>query len=258
MNLKQNTILITGGTSGIGFEMAKQFLALDNKVIVTGRDSAKLEKAKSLLPKLFTIQSDVSEPTAVQSLFQKISKDFPETNILINNAGVMKTVNMQDNDLNLVELTKEIEINLMGPIRMTKQFMKILKNKNNAAIVNVSSGLAFVPLPIAPVYCSTKAAMHSFSQSLRMQLQNTKVKVFELCPPATHTEMMDAFHEDDMKGISVMKVGEMVKTFMDGFSADKFEIRPGQSNQLKFMSRLAPEFILKQLSRPVARMHSTM
>ena len=252
MNLSGNTILITGGTSGIGFELAKQLNSLNNKIVVTGRDEAKLRKAKEKLSQISTIQSDVSKQSDVESLYARIKKDFPETNILINNAGIMKNINLHS--AQVADVTQEIEINLNGPVRMSVMFLPHLKEKAAAAIVNVSSGLAFVPLPSSPVYCATKAALHSFSQSLRVQLKNTSVRVFELAPPATKTELLGSFDNEDMKGISIMAVEDMVAAAIKGIQADQFEIRPGQSNQLKFMSRLAPEFILKQMSKPVDRM----
>lgn len=120
--------------------------------------------------------------------------------------------------------------------------------------MNVSSGLAFVPLPMSPVYCATKAGLHSFTLSLRVQLKKTNIKVFELAPPATQTELLSDWDPQDMKGISVMKVEQMVTAAVKGMQNDQFEIRPGQANQLKMMSRLAPQFILNQLSKPVERM----
>jgi uncharacterized oxidoreductase len=254
MNLTNNTILITGGTNGIGFELAKQLLQLGNTVIVTGRDTAKLQKTKKELPKIHTIQSDVSKIADIDSLFAQVIKDFPQTNILINNAGIMREINLHDHQSNLLDLTREIETNLCGPIRLTSKFLNHLKAKPTAAIVNVSSGVAFVPLPTSPIYCATKAALHSFTQSLRVQLKNTKINVFELAPPATQTELLASANPEDMKGVSIMKVEDMVAVAIKGFQSGQLEIRPGQANQLKFMSRLAPEFILKQLSRPVERM----
>jgi uncharacterized oxidoreductase len=138
-----------------------------------------------------------------------------------------------------------------------KQFLPHLKTKSEAAIMNVSSSLAFVPLPISPVYCATKAGLHSFSESLRVQLKNTKVKVFDLAPPATQTELLGDFDVEDMKGASVMTVEDMVRVAVKGMQTDRFEIRPGQANQLKMMNRLAPGFILKQMSRSVDRMLKT-
>jgi uncharacterized oxidoreductase len=233
-------------------------LAKGNKIIITGRDMAKLEKAKKQFKDIEIIQSDVSRPSEIEGLFKKITQNFPATNILINNAGIMRNLNLHDDASDLEGLTQEIDINLKGPIRMCKKFLSHLKTKSNGAIVNVSSGLAFVPLPSSPVYCSTKAALHSFTQSLRVQLKKTGIKVFELAPPATKTELLGDFDPEDMKGISIMSVEDMVAAAIKGMESDKFEIRPGQSNQLKFMSRVAPEFILKQMSKPVDRMLKEM
>ena len=254
MNLKNNTILITGGASGIGFELTKQLVKMGNKIIITGRDAIKLQQAKEKIPQLHTIRSDVANPRDVEALFSQVTKEFPELNILINNAGIMRNINLHESGSGLEDLTREIDTNLNGPIRMTAKFLPHLKTKPDAAIVNVSSGLAFVPLPVSPIYCATKAALHSYTLSLRVQLKNTKVKVFELAPPATDTDLLKSHNRDDMKGVSIMPVETMVAAFVKGFQANQFEIRPGQANQLKFMSRLAPDFILKQLSRPVDRM----
>ena len=254
MKLTKNTILITGGASGIGLELAKQLSQLDNEIVITGRDQKKLDRAKTLLPKVHTIKSDVCDTKAIIELYGKVTQEFPHLNILINNAGIMRTINLHDAQGSLEDLTQEIQTNLSGPIRMVKQFLTHLKDKPNAAIVNVSSGLAFVPLPMSPVYCATKAGLHSYTVSLRVQLKNTDVKVFELAPPATATELLGDFNPEDMKGVTIMKVEDMVAAAIKGMQSDQFEICPGQSSQLKLMSRLAPQFILKQMSKPVDRM----
>jgi hypothetical protein len=135
---------------------------------------------------------------------------------------------------------------------MVKQFLPHLKSQGFAAIVNVSSGLAFVPLPIAPIYCAAKAGVHSFTQSLRVQLRNTRIKVFELAPPMTRTPLFAGdIRADDVKGIPMMDVSKMVSQAIKGLERDQLEIRPGLSNVLKLMSRLAPQFILNRLSRSV-------
>jgi uncharacterized oxidoreductase len=254
MKLSGNTILITGGSSGIGLELAKKLEALGNQILITGRDAKKLEAAKKLLPKVRAYQSDVSDAAAIEALYTKVTADFPELNILINNAGIMRTINVHDESGSLEDITREIEINLNGPIRMVKRFLPHLKKKPSAAIMNVSSGLAFVPLPVSPVYCATKAALHSFTMSLRVQLKKTNVKVFELAPPATQTELLGEFDSEDMKGIAIMPLADMVAAAVKGLGSDQFEIRPGQSNQLKLMSRVAPQFILNQMSKSVDRM----
>jgi uncharacterized oxidoreductase len=140
---------------------------------------------------------------------------------------------------------------------MNDVFLPLLKGKNNSAIVNVTSGLAFVPLPISPVYCASKAALHSYTLSLREQLRNTAIKVFELAPPATDTELLADFNEEEMKGTKIMSVQAMVADFIKSFSNNKYEICPGQSSQLRFMSRYFPGFILKQMSKTVDSMHAS-
>jgi uncharacterized oxidoreductase len=254
MKIKGNTILITGGTSGIGLELTKQLLEFGNDVIITGRDQAKLDGIKAQLPKVNVIKSDVSDPKAITLLYENVVKNFPGLNILINNAGIMRKINMHDQLVDLEDITREIETNLNGPIRMVKQFLGHLKGKKEAAILNVSSGLAFVPLPISPIYCATKAAIHSFTLSLRAQLKNTNVKVFELAPPATQTALLGHFDAEDLKGTSIMNVTKMVECAVKGIESNVLEIRPGQSNVLKLMSRVAPQFILNQMSKTVDKM----
>jgi uncharacterized oxidoreductase len=251
MKMDSNTILITGGTSGIGFEFATQLLQRGNTVIITGRDQSKLDQAKKKLPKVHTFQCDVGDPKAISDLYEKVTSQFPGLNFLINNAGIMNKMNFHDKEVDLEDISREIEINLTGSIHMVKQFLPHLKAKNSAAIMNVSSALAFVPFPLSPVYCATKAGIHSFTQSLRIQLKNTNIKVFELAPPTVQTPLIGVLDSHDMEGVKPMDAGEMVRGAIKDLERDRFEILPGQSSALKLMSRVAPQFILKQLSKPV-------
>lgn len=248
MRLSGNTVLITGGTSGIGYEFAAQFLKRGNTVIVTGRDEGSLEQARKSLPGVNTFQSDVSDWKAIPLLFDSVTKKFPSLNVLINNAGIMRKINLLDRGIDLEDISREIDTDLTGPVRMVKQFLPHLKAQEFAAIVNVSSGLAFVPLPIAPIYCAAKAGVHSFTQSLRVQLKNTRISVFELAPPTTRTPLFSKDMEAP-KDVRMMDVSEMVAQAIKGLEKDHLEIRPGMSNILKLMSRVAPQFILKRLSR---------
>jgi len=259
MELKNSTVLITGGSSGIGLEFVNQLLQQEATVIITGRDLEKLEQVKKRFPKIHVFQSDVSNPKDIGELYQQVTKQFPQLNILINNAGIMRNMDLQNTSMSLEDITREIEINLSGSIRMVHQFLPHLKTKNSAAIVNISSGLAFVPFPASPVYSATKSAIHSYTRTLRLQLKNTKVKVFELAPPGTETPLMDDFTEivDSKQN---MKVDKMVSIAISGILKDKFEIRPGLSNVLKLMSRLAPNFILNMFDKTIekAKNKSTM
>lgn len=252
MELKKSTVLITGGTSGIGFEFAKQLLAKEANVIITGRDQNKLKQAKQSLPGVHIIQSDVSEPESITQLYEQVTKEFPQLNIVINNAGIMRNLNIQDAGLDLKDITREVDTNLTGTIRMVQQFLPHLKTKPSAAIINVSSGLAFVPFPLSPIYSATKAGIHSYTQILRIQLKNTSIKVFELAPPGTDTPLMDAF-ANNMDGAMNMKVDKMVSIAIAGIEMDKWEIKPGISKVLKAMSCIAPGFALNMMNRTIEK-----
>lgn len=243
MKTTGNTVLITGGGSGIGLTFARKFLSLGNEVIVTGRNAAKLEKAKAANPGLHTIQSDVADVAQIRALAETMRSDFPKLNVLMNNAGIMVHMNIAEPADDLEALTREIDINVSGTIRVTSALIEQLKS-NRGTIMNVSSGLAYVPLTSAPIYCATKAAMHSYTTSLRFHLQGSGVEVIELMPPATQTEMLGEIPEGDFK---VMTQDELLSATMKALQGGKTEIRPGQSNQLHWMSRIAPSFINKQL-----------
>jgi uncharacterized oxidoreductase len=255
MKISGNTALITGGTSGIGFELAAQLLARGNNVVITGRNAAALDEARRKLPGVVPLQSDVSDPQAIAALHRTVVDRFPDLDMLVNNAGIMRRINLRTIGTDLEAITQEIEINLSGSIRMVMQFLPHLQSRPKAAIVNVTSGLAFVPLPISPVYCATKAAMHSFTQSLRVQLKRTNVAVFELAPPLTETPLIATeFNADELGGVKSMDVKALVSKAIAGIAGDHFEIRPGASNMLKLMNRIAPGFILAQLGKSAVNM----
>jgi uncharacterized oxidoreductase len=253
MKLSGNTVLITGGVSGIGLELATQLMSLGNTVIVTGRSQSHLDAAKRQLPGVHAIQSDVGDPAAIAALHRRIVAEFPSLNMLINNAGIMRQINLNTFGSDLQDITREVDVDLSGPIRMTLQFLPQLKSQQRAVIVNVSSGLAFVPLATSPVYCAAKAAIHSFTQSLRIQLKNTSVAVFEVAPPITATPLFAGGINIDDIGVKPMQVKELVTAIVAGIERDRLEIRPGLSNALKFMSRVAPSFILNRLNKSAGR-----
>ncbi len=246
MKLSNRTILITGGTSGIGFELAKQLLSRGNQVIVTGREQSRLDQAKRSLPGVHTLVSDVSDPKAIITLCSTVIASFPSLNVLINNAGIMRKISVHQ-ERSLDDLTREIDINLSGPLRMVQQLLPHLSAMPEALIVNVSSGLAFVPLPVSPVYCATKAALHSYTQSLRAQLAGSRVRVVELAPPGTETPLLRGEFEAEMKGQKGMSVTVLARKAIAGIEAGRFEVRPGLSNVLHVMNRIAPRFMLKQM-----------
>ena len=249
MKLENNTILITGGTGGFGFEFASKLIALGNTVIITGRNAEKLQEVKSKLPEVFTIQSDVSRSDDISSLCDQVTKQFPELNIIINNAGEMRKISLhQPHDL--TDITREIEINLMGPIRMVQQFLPHLKTKTNAAIVNVTSGIALMPFPISPIYSASKAGFRSYTQALRVQLKNTKIKVIEVVAPGSSTPLNDKFvNEDGFNAKMLMTPDKIINAAISGMKNDKDEIFPGLSKLMRIMSRVAPKFALAQAGK---------
>jgi uncharacterized oxidoreductase len=253
MDLKNNTVLITGGTSGFGYEFASRLIELGNTVIVTGRNQAKLDQTKKNLPNVHIFKSDVSDPTAIKSLFETVTKQFPNLNILINNAGEMRKINLHDPSVDLHDVTREIDINLSGPIRMTQQFLPHLKTQKSAAIMNVTSGLALVPFPIAPIYGATKSGLRSYTKSLRVQLKKTNIKVFELVAPAAKTPLNDKF-TDDVDPKSLMEVDKLVAVALKGIENDTLDIYPGLAKMIRIVSCIAPNFLMTQLSKPVDKM----
>jgi uncharacterized oxidoreductase len=243
MRLTGRTILITGGSAGIGLAFALKFLELGNEVIVTGRRQAVLDAVKAKHPKLHTIQSDSGDPAQIAALAARLKRDFPRLDVLMNNAGVGTAKNLKASANDLAGLTGEVDINVGGVIRTTSALIDML-SANQGTVINVSSGLAFVPVPAMPIYSATKAAVHSYTQSLRFQLEGSGVEVIELMPPAVRTDMTSEFDE---VGITTITTDELVKQTVAALRAGKEEIRPGQSNLLALMRRLAPNFINRQL-----------
>ena len=187
MKTTGNTIFISGGGSGIGLALAQRWHDAGNHVIVSGRNAAKLEAAIAGRPNMTAISLDVTDADAIAAFAKDIVAQHPALNILVNNAGIMSSEDASaKRDLTEAEAT--VITNVLGPIRLTDALIDHLAAQDDAAIINVTSGLAFVPLPKAPTYSATKAAMHSYSVALRVQLAG-KVEVIELAPPAVRTDL---------------------------------------------------------------------
>jgi uncharacterized oxidoreductase len=243
MKLTGRTILITGGSSGIGLAFALKFLEFGNEVIVTGRRQSVLDEVKAKYPKLHTIQSDVADPSQIAALAARVENDFPRLDVLMNNAGILLYKNLRASASDLDGLMAEVNINVGGVIRTTSALMNVLA-ANKGTVINVSSGLAFVPLPAAPIYSATKAAIHSYTLSLRFQLEANGVEVVEIMPPAVKTDMTIELVEG---GASVMSTDDLVKQSFSALKSGSLEIHPGQTKMLALMRRLAPGFINMQL-----------
>jgi uncharacterized oxidoreductase len=190
MKMQSNTILITGGTSGIGQGLAEAFYRLGNQVIISGRREDRLESICTVNPGMRYLVLDVTDLDSVRSVAQKIIQEFPALNCVFNNAGMQRRHDFASGKpIDDAGMLAEIQTNLAGLIRVSAEFLPHLQSQPDATLLNVSSGLAFVPLSAFPVYCATKAAVHSFTLSLRQQLRESKVKVIELIPPYVATEL---------------------------------------------------------------------
>ena len=190
MNLTGNTILITGGGSGIGRGLAESLHALGNQVIVAGRRQHALDETTAANPGMKSLPLDIENPEAIREFAAKAVVEFPSLNVLINNAGIMRVEKLLAQQPNLADAEGIVATNLLGPIRLTAALLPHLQKQSRAAILNVSSGLAFLPLALTPTYCATKAAIHSYTLSLRYQLRSTSIEVLELIPPYVATNLM--------------------------------------------------------------------
>ena len=196
MDTRNDTILITGGGSGIGKAMAEALHARGAKVIIAGRRQAALDAVAAANPGMATAVLDVENPADITAFAARVTAEHPDLNVVINNAGIMVAEDLTADPIDLSVAEQIIAINLLGPIRLTAALLPHLKSKASATIVTVSSGLAFVPLAAAPTYNATKAAIHSWSQSLRYQLKDTPVRVIEWAPPAVATDLMPGHAEN--------------------------------------------------------------
>ncbi len=190
MKTTGNTILITGGGSGIGRGLAEAFQALGNQVIIAGRRKQALDETTAANPGMQSVVLDVEDASHIRAFADSFTKDYPTLNVVINNAGIMRAENLLTTPEGLDDMEAMITTNLLGPIRLTSALLPHLQKQPHSTIITVSSGLAFVPLALTPTYSATKAAIHSYTQALRFQLQETTTQVIELVPPAVATDLM--------------------------------------------------------------------
>ncbi len=210
MELSGNTILITGGGSGIGRGLAEAFHKLGNQVVIAGRRKQALEETAAANPGMKWLPLDMEDRGAIRSFTARAVDEFPALNVLINNAGIMRAEKLLAQYADLADAEATVATNLLGPIRLTAALLAHLEKRPRATIMNVSSGLAFVPLTWTPVYCATKAAIHSYTQSLRYQLRATKIEVLELIPPYVATHLMNG--ADDPRA---MPLGQFIPEVME-------------------------------------------
>jgi uncharacterized oxidoreductase len=244
MDFRNKTVLITGGASGIGLSLASHFVQRDSTVVICGRSKGKLEEAKAKYPQITTYVCDVANSAERIAMFKWISSEFPKLNVLINNAGI------QRRGLQLVQehawetLSEEITINLEAPIHLSMLFIPQLLKQEGPAIVNVTSALAFVPLAIAPIYSATKAALHSFTLSLRQQLIDSPISVLEIIPPAVNTDLGG-------KGLhtSGVDVDAFTNAIVDQLESGQLEASYGLATESSHASREQLDLIFQRLNQ---------
>ena len=217
MKMTGNSILITGGGSGIGRGLAEAFHALGNTVVIAGRRKSVLEGTAKANPDMEWMTLDIEDGASIQAFAKQVAAKYPTLNVLINNAGIMKLEDLRT-AVGTEVAEQTIAINLLGPIRLTAALLPLLRKQPHSAIMTVSSGLAFVPLAPTPTYCATKAAIHSYTQSLRYQLKDTTTEVVELIPPYVATELMGS------------SAGDPRAMPLDKFIAEVMEILETQPN----------------------------
>ena len=238
MNIHGNTILITGGATGIGYALARVFVREQNTVIVCSRNEEHLRQAKKNLPQLQTRRCDLSQETEIAALYDWVVANFNDVNIVVNNAGIQRMIDFRKGPDDLLKYRvldgeDEIDINFKAYVYLASYFIPDLLKKREAAIVNVSSGLGFVPMVIVPVYSATKAAIHSFSVSLRHQLRETPIKVFEVIPPTVDTNLDQGARRQRGQSDRGIPPEEVADAVILGIARDQYEIAVGQAQYLR-------------------------
>jgi len=243
MEFAANTVLITGGASGIGFALAERFILAGSSVIICGRREHKLIEVQSKYPQLHIRVCDVANPPERRALFNWVTESFPELNMLVNNAGIQQQIELQQKP-SWETLGEEVAINLEAPIHLSTLFIPHLLKQERPAIINITSGLSFVPKANVPVYCATKAALHSFTLSLRHQLSGTPIDVIEIIPPAVDT---------DLGGKGLHTFGVPLDEFTDGIveqlKMGSIEATYGFSTESSRASREQLGAIFKQMNQ---------
>ena len=249
MKTKGNTILITGGATGIGFALAETMLNAGNKVIICGRRENKLNEAKQKLPQIQIKVCDISAEQEREELFVWAKDNYPDLNVLINNAGIQRMINLKKGTKELFNGENEIEANFVAPIYLSALFIPWFLKKSETAVINVSSGLGFVPIAAMPIYCATKAAVHSFTLSLRHQLKETAIKVFEIVPPAVDTELGKGTTSDESQEYRGIPPSVVAEATIKALVKNEYEIIVGEAKGLVEGARTNPEQTFQNINQ---------
>jgi uncharacterized oxidoreductase len=230
MNLEGNTIFITGGGSGIGRALAEALHQRGNKVIISGRRKSHLAKTVQANPGMESIELDVTDPISIHRVTDELIAKYPALNVLINNAGIMQ-IDDSSTDMDDELITSTITTNLVGPVRLTAALIEHLKRQKSSTVLFVSSVLGFTPMAMTAVYSSTKAAIHSYAQSLRFKLRHSSVSVLEIIPPWVRTELLNSSEEP-----RAMPLDEFLQGTMDALATDAHEIMVPRAKFLREQS----------------------
>lgn len=251
MKLSGNTVLITGGSSGIGYALAEAFLAAGNTVLICGRKDMPLREAHLKHPELHTTLCDVSDEADRKALVAWVKNEFPDLNVLVNNAGIQRDVDLTRGLSEFLAGENEIRVNLEAPILLTGLFAPLLAGKKNAALINVSSGLGFVQAAGMPIYSASKAGMHGFCMAIRKQFARVGIQVFEIVPPAVDTGLNPEGRAKRGGYKPDLKPAEFVAGVMQGLKDDQPEIGYGMTSGFIHASRA-------DLNRSFEQMNSRM
>lgn len=243
MVLQNNTVLITGGSSGLGLELTKQLLKKNNKILICGSSQAKLEAAKKSFPEIEIFQCDLSKQEECSRLAKWVAEKHPKCNMLVNNAAIVHINNFYTDDSILEKANKEIQTNLLAPIVLSKLLLPLLEQNKHAKIINVTTGLVYAPKAAYPFYNATKAALHSFTQVLRMQMEKSPVRICEVLLPVIDTP----FHKGNPPKIAI-SAEKAVKEMIASVEKGKLEIRVAKVKLLYLISRVAPKFALRKIN----------
>jgi len=248
MEISGNTVLITGGATGIGYAMVESFLEAGNEVIICGRREERLLKAQKKHPELYIKVCDIADEADRRTLVEWATANFRNLNILVNNAGVQRDIDFTKGIAEFLAGESEIKINLEALIVLSGLFIPFLTGKKEAAIINVSSGLGFVPAARMPVYSATKAGIHAFSLALRQQLLKLEIKVFEVVPPAVDTELNQEGRAKRGNFKADLKPEKLMASVMKGFKNDVFEIGYGMTEGFIKASRAELDKSFQQMN----------
>jgi uncharacterized oxidoreductase len=235
MKTQNNTILITGAGSGIGFETAKLLVERGNKVIIAGRNLEKLEAAAKGLKDVAIIQCDVTSESDVNNLVKRIRAQHSGLNVLINNSGAAFGYSLAEDADAYTGALKEMEVNYLAPVRLTEKLLPLLKNQAESAVINITSVVAIVPWAVMPTYSASKAALQSYTRLLRLSLVKSSVKVFEVLPPLVDTEFSKKIPVDKLAPSAV------ADAIVSGLAEDKLEIRIGFTDHFYNVNKESPE-----------------